>query len=71
MCATGGLGGFEATMVVLLGRFDVASSTAVAATLLFRLGTLWLVSLAGLVVLLAWMVIHGRGTRGVEATPAR
>jgi len=65
----GGLGGFEATMVVLLGRFDVPSSTAVAATLLFRLGTLWLVSLAGLVVLLAWMATHGRGARGVEATP--
>ena len=42
----GGLGGFEATMVVLLGRLDVPPSTAVAATLLFRLGTLWLVSFA-------------------------
>jgi uncharacterized protein (TIRG00374 family) len=65
----GGLGGFEATMVVLLGRFDVPSSTAVAATLLFRLGTLWLVSLAGLVVLLAWMSVYGRGERGGEAIP--
>jgi uncharacterized membrane protein YbhN (UPF0104 family) len=62
----GGLGGFEATMVVLLGRFDVPSSTAVAATLLFRLGTLWLVSIAGLLVLFAWMIVHGRGERAVE-----
>ena len=59
----GGLGGFEATMVVLLGRFDVPSSIAVAATLLFRLGTLWLVSLVGLVVLLLWVLVHGRGAR--------
>ena len=63
----GGLGGFEATLVVLLGRFDVPTSTAVAATLLFRLGTLWRVSLAGLVVLLAWMVIYGRGERALES----
>ena len=58
----GGLGGFEATMVVLVGRgAAVDKSTAVAATLLFRLGTLWLVSLLGLLVLLGWMLIYGRG----------
>jgi uncharacterized membrane protein YbhN (UPF0104 family) len=57
----GGLGGFEATMVVILGGLGVSSSVAVAATLLFRLGTLWMVSLLGLVVLGAWVVIYGRG----------
>jgi glycosyltransferase 2 family protein len=56
----GGLGGFEATMVVLLGQLAVTSSTAVAATLLFRLGTLWLVSVLGLLVLGGWMVVYGR-----------
>jgi uncharacterized membrane protein YbhN (UPF0104 family) len=59
----GGLGGFEATMVVLLGRAAVEPSTAVAATLLFRLGTLWLVSLLGLVVLAGWMLMYGRAER--------
>jgi uncharacterized membrane protein YbhN (UPF0104 family) len=56
----GGLGGFEATMVVLLGRADVPQATAVGATLLFRLGTLWLVSLLGLVVLAGWALAYGR-----------
>ena len=57
----GGLGGFEATMVILLGRIGVTRSTAVAATLLFRLGTLWLVSILGLLVLACWMLVYGRG----------
>ncbi len=57
----GGLGGFEATMVILLGRIGVTRSTAVAATLLFRLGTLWLVSFLGLLVLACWMLVYGRG----------
>jgi uncharacterized protein (TIRG00374 family) len=64
----GGLGGFEATMVLLLGRgaptrAAVETSVAVAATLLFRLGTLWLVSLLGLLVLASWMLVYGRGER--------
>jgi uncharacterized membrane protein YbhN (UPF0104 family) len=62
----GGLGGFEAAMVVLLGRLAVEPSTAVAATLLFRLGTLWLVSLLGLVVLAGWMLIYGRVDRAAS-----
>jgi uncharacterized protein (TIRG00374 family) len=57
----GGLGGFEATMVILLGRIGVTKSIAVAATLLFRLGTLWLVSCLGLLVLASWMLVYGRG----------
>jgi uncharacterized membrane protein YbhN (UPF0104 family) len=59
----GGLGGFEATMVLILGELAVPPSTAVAATLLFRLGTLWLVSLLGLVVLGWWVMVHGRASR--------
>jgi uncharacterized protein (TIRG00374 family) len=65
----GGLGGFEATMLVVLDRAAVDKSTAVAATLLFRLGTLWLVSLLGLVVLLGWMVFYGRGERRPDELP--
>jgi uncharacterized protein (TIRG00374 family) len=63
----GGLGGFEATMVVLLGRLAVEPSTAVAATLLFRLGTLWLVSVLGLMVLAGWLLIYGRGEHAASA----
>jgi uncharacterized protein (TIRG00374 family) len=57
----GGVGGFEASMVILLGRIGVTKSSAVAATLLFRLGTLWLVSFLGLLVLACWMLVYGRG----------
>jgi uncharacterized membrane protein YbhN (UPF0104 family) len=63
----GGLGGFEATMVLILGELAVPASTAVAATLLFRLGTLWLVSLLGLVVLGGWMVVYGGDRRSTLA----
>jgi uncharacterized membrane protein YbhN (UPF0104 family) len=59
----GGLGGFEATMVVILGQLAVAPSVGVAATLLFRLSTLWLVSVLGLVVLGVWMLVYGGGRR--------
>jgi uncharacterized protein (TIRG00374 family) len=67
----GGLGGFEATMVVLLdraapARAAVDRSIAVAATLLFRLGTLWLVCVLGLLVLLGWMLVYGRGDRAPD-----
>jgi uncharacterized membrane protein YbhN (UPF0104 family) len=55
----GGLGGFEASMVLILGELDVEASTAVGATLLFRLGTLWAVSLLGLVGLGLWAAIYG------------
>lgn len=56
----GGLGGFEASMVLVLGELEVAKSTAVAATLLFRLGTLWAVSLLGIVALGLWVALYGR-----------
>jgi uncharacterized protein (TIRG00374 family) len=68
----GGLGGFEATMVLLLGAATVDKSVAVAATLLFRLGTLWLVSLLGLLVLVSWMLIYGHSARsGSEPAESR
>ena len=60
----GGLGGFEASMVLILGELEVPSSTAVAATLLFRLGTLWAVSVLGLAVLGVWVAFYGRPVRG-------
>ena len=66
----GGLGGFEATMVILLGRIAVAKPTAVAATLLFRLATLWLVSVLGLLVLVCWMLVYGR-RRGLQPEAIR
>jgi uncharacterized membrane protein YbhN (UPF0104 family) len=62
----GGLGGFEATMVVFLRRLAVDASTAVAATLLFRLATLWLVSVLGLLVLGGWVLAYGRGERPLD-----
>jgi uncharacterized protein (TIRG00374 family) len=62
----GGLGGFEATMVILLGRLAVGKPTAVAATLLFRLATLWLVSILGLLVLVVWMLVYGRGEDSIR-----
>lgn len=67
----GGLGGFEASMVVVLGALGVAASEAVAATLLFRLGTLWLVSLLGLAVLGSWMAVYGRSDPAADAAPER
>lgn len=50
----GGLGGSEATMIVLLQSFkeiDVPLATAVSATLLIRLGTLWFAVLLGVCAL--------------------
>ena len=54
----GGLGGFEATMLLLLtstaGGLALAEGDAVAATLLIRLATLWFVSVMGAVAMVAW-----------------
>ena len=57
----GGLGGFEASMILILGELGVGASVAVAATLLFRLGTLWAVSFVGLAALGVWAAVYGRG----------
>ena len=58
----GGLGGFEASMVLVLGELGAPPAAAVAATLLFRLGTLWAVSLLGLAALGLWLAVFGRSS---------
>jgi uncharacterized protein (TIRG00374 family) len=54
----GGLGGFEATMLLLLtstaGGLALSQGNAVAATLLIRLATLWFVSLLGALAMVLW-----------------
>lgn len=63
----GGIGGFEATMLVLLAGAGVPRGAAVAATLLIRFGTLWLVSLLGGLCLILWWL---RGRESPELPPA-
>jgi uncharacterized protein (TIRG00374 family) len=48
----GGLGGTEGTMIAMLRAVDVARETAVAATFLTRIATLWFAVLLGALVLL-------------------
>lgn len=50
-CLPGGLGGAEVTMYNMLIFYDVPSSTAVAATLILRLCTLWFSVLLGVIAL--------------------
>lgn len=60
----GGLGGFEATMLLLLASLDVERGVAVASTVVLRLLTLWLVSLVGAGFLGLWWLRGWRaGTR--------
>jgi glycosyltransferase 2 family protein len=47
----GGLGGTEVTMLALLGLLDVGADTAVTATMLIRLTTLWFAVLIGFIAL--------------------
>jgi glycosyltransferase 2 family protein len=53
----GGLGGFEASMIGLLSILDVPIATAVAATLIIRLTTLWFGVLLGLSMLAVWTFV--------------
>ena len=57
----GGLGGFEATMVLLLGSFGVGRSDALAATVLIRIATLWFATGVGAVFLGLWFLLGRRG----------
>lgn len=50
----GGLGGFEVVMIVLLNRIGVVMAVAMPAIIVFRLCTLWLGTLLGVVFLLVW-----------------
>jgi uncharacterized protein (TIRG00374 family) len=51
----GGLGSFEAVMILLLTRVGMTAKAAVLPVVLFRLCTLWLGSFAGLLAMLAWL----------------
>jgi uncharacterized protein (TIRG00374 family) len=53
----GGLGGFEATMIALLSAMDIPLSTALAATLVLRLTTLWFGVALGLATFMAWTIL--------------
>ncbi len=55
----GGLGGFEVTMVGLLSAMGVPLATAVAATLVIRLTTLWFGVLLGVIMLTVWTFVSG------------
>ena len=60
----GGLVAFEGSMVALLAQAGVATTAAVAATLLTRLATLWLAVLVGL---LAWLWLSRAGGPNADA----
>jgi uncharacterized protein (TIRG00374 family) len=59
----GGIGGVEATMLLFLSVLRVTSGTAVAAVLLIRLSTLYLVSLLGVGFMAAWWLLNRRRPR--------
>jgi uncharacterized protein (TIRG00374 family) len=50
----GGLGSFEVVMVLLLSRLGMPVAAATLPVVLFRLCSLWLGSLAGLIAMVAW-----------------
>ena len=50
----GGLGSFEVVMMLLLARLGMPMATATLPIVLFRLCTLWLGSLLGLVAMVGW-----------------
>jgi uncharacterized protein (TIRG00374 family) len=52
----GGIGGFEAVMAFLLTRLGIAAPVATVAVVIFRLCTLWLFSLVGVIFMLAWTI---------------
>jgi len=52
----GGLGGVEAVMTFLLTRLGAATSAATVAVVIFRLCTLWLFSLIGVIFMSGWMI---------------
>lgn len=51
----GGLGGVEVVMVLLLTRLGAAAATATIVMIIFRLLTLWLFSLTGIVFMFGWL----------------
>jgi uncharacterized protein (TIRG00374 family) len=65
----GGLGGFEATMLLLLQQLGLESAAALAATLLIRLTTLWFVSLLGALFLVVWLLLERRRGASTSVVP--
>jgi glycosyltransferase 2 family protein len=56
----GGVGSFEVVMVLLLSRVGLSMSAATLPVVLFRCCTLWLTSVLGLLLLLAWLAFPPR-----------
>lgn len=50
----GGVGGFEAVLIVMLTQLGATARNAAAVAVVFRLCTVWLVSVIGLIFLLLW-----------------
>ncbi len=59
----GGLGGFEAVMAFLLTRVAAPTSVATVAVVIFRLCTLWLFSLIGVIFMSGWMIFFTKPRR--------
>jgi glycosyltransferase 2 family protein len=67
----GGLGSFEVVMVLLLSRLGIPVATATLPVVVFRLCSLWLGSLIGLIFMFGWLWLVGPGdahasSRGLE-----
>jgi glycosyltransferase 2 family protein len=56
----GGLGGVEAVMTFLLTRLGAPISAATVAVVIFRLCTLWLFSLIGVIFMSGWMIFFAK-----------
>jgi uncharacterized membrane protein YbhN (UPF0104 family) len=66
----GGLGGFEAVMVLLLTRLFSPTSLATVTVVIFRLCTLWLFSLVGIIFMLAWIIFISKRRRAEQVVEA-
>ena len=68
----GGVGGFEAVMVLLLSKLGLAAGVASVPVSVFRMCTLWLGSLLGLIVLAGWLIWVPRNSQppSMEAKPS-
>jgi len=53
----GGIGGFEAVLVLLLVKLGATAPDAAVVALVFRLCTLWLISVIGLIFMALWVTI--------------
>jgi uncharacterized membrane protein YbhN (UPF0104 family) len=67
----GGLGGVETVMALLLRRLGAAASTAAVAVIIFRVLTLWLFTLLGLIFMVGWMIFLSKRRKTAGAGGAR